>query len=87
MTSTHKMCGDNGDHFIATLNNVLLAPYLCGKLFSLITLIILGYTCLSHKGVFIVYFGVKEKNVVTLLHIAQRNHACMGKIKEMSKTK
>ena len=33
-----KMCDDNEDTFIATLHNVLLAPYLCDRLFSIITL-------------------------------------------------
>ena len=28
-----KMCNNNGDTFIATLHNVLLAPDLCGGLF------------------------------------------------------
>ena len=32
------------------------------------------------------YFGAKEKNVVTLPHSAQRKHAFLGEIKEMSKT-
>ena len=33
------------------------------------------------------YFVVKEKNVVTLPHSAQRKHAFLGKIKEISTTK
>ena len=33
-----KMCDDNRDPFIALLHNVLLAPYLCDRLFSIITL-------------------------------------------------
>ena len=33
-----KMCDDNGDPFIATFHNVLLAPDLCDRLFSIITL-------------------------------------------------
>ena len=45
-----KMCDNNGDPFIATLHNVLLAPYLCDRLFSIITLMNLVYTCLFHKG-------------------------------------
>ena len=28
-----KICDDNGDAFIATLHNVLLAPVLCNRLF------------------------------------------------------
>ena len=45
-----KMCNDNGDTFIATLHNVILKPDLCKRLFSIITLMILGHTCLFHKG-------------------------------------
>ena len=33
-----QMCDDHVDPFIATLNNVLLTPDLCGKLFSIIKL-------------------------------------------------
>ena len=33
-----KICDDHGDHFIATLHNVLLAPNLCERLCSVITL-------------------------------------------------
>ena len=44
------ICDNNGDHFIATLHNVLLAPDLCDRLFSVIELINLGRSCLFHKG-------------------------------------
>ena len=33
------------------------------------------------------YFGTKAKNAITLPHIAQRKHAFLGEIKEISKTK
>ena len=33
-----KMCDDNGNTFIGSLHNVLLAPDLCDRLFSIITL-------------------------------------------------
>ena len=45
-----KMCDDNGNPFIATLHNVLLEPELCDRLFSIITLMNSGHTCLFHKG-------------------------------------
>ena len=45
-----QMCEDNRKKFIATLYNVLLAPDLCDKLFSIITLMNAGHTCLFHKG-------------------------------------
>ena len=44
------MCDDNGDTFIATLHNVLLAPDLCESLFSIITLINLGILVYFKKG-------------------------------------
>ena len=41
-----KMCNNNGDTFIATLHNVILAPDLCDRLFSIIALMNSGHTCL-----------------------------------------
>ena len=82
-----KICNDNGDPFISMLHNILLAPDLCDRLFSIITLMNSGYTYLFQKGFCTVYFGSKDKNVVTLTHSAQRKHAVWGEIKEMSKTK
>ena len=81
------MCDNNGDSFIATLHNVLLTPYLCDRLFSIIALMNLVHTFLFYKGFCMVYFGAKDKNAVTLPHSAQRKHAFWGEIKEMSKTK
>ena len=81
------MCDDHVIPFIATLHNVLLAPNLCDNLFSIITLMNSRYTCLFHKGFFTVYFGAREKNVVTLPQIAQRKHAFLLEVKEISKTK
>ena len=45
-----KICDNNEDTFIATLHNVILAPDICDRLFSIITLINLGHTCLFDKG-------------------------------------
>ena len=45
-----QMFDDNGETFIATLYNVLLDPDLCDRLFSIITLMNAGHTCLFHKG-------------------------------------
>ena len=81
------MCDDHRDPFIATLQNVLLAPDLCYRLFSIIVLMSSVHTCLFHKGFFAMYFGAKEKNAVTLPHSAQRKHAFLGEIREISKTK
>ena len=53
----------------------------------LILLMKSGHDFLFHKGFFTVYFGAKEKNAVTLPNSAQRKHACLGEIKEMSKKK
>ena len=55
-----KMCNDNRKKFIATLYNVLLAPDLCDRLFSIITLMNAGHTCIFHKGFCTVYFGAEE---------------------------
>ena len=82
-----KMFDNNGETFIATLYNVLLAPDLCDRLFSVITLMNAGHTCLFHKGFCTVYFGAKEDNAVTLPHSAVRKHAFMGKSMESSKKK
>ena len=58
----------------------------CEGLFSIVTLMNSGHTCLFHKGFCTVYFGAKEKNEVTLPHSAQRKYTFLGEIKEMSKT-
>ena len=74
-----KMCDDNGDTFIAKFHNVLLAQDLCDELFSIITFMNMGHTCLFYKGFCMVYFGDKEKNLVTLPHSAQRKHTFLVK--------
>ena len=80
-----QMFDDNGKTVIATLYNVLLAPDLCDRLFSIITLMNSGHTCHFHKGFCTVYFGAKEDNAVTLAHSAVRKHAFMVKSMESSK--
>ena len=65
-----KVCNYHGDTFIAMLQNVLLAPDLCNRLFAIVKLMDLVHTCLFHKGFCTVYFGAKEKNEVTLPHSA-----------------
>ena len=79
-----QMCDDNGKTFVATLYNVLLAPDLCDRIFSIITLMNTGHTCLFHKGFCMVYFGAKEDNALTLPHSAVRKEAFSGKIMEKS---
>ena len=79
------MLDDNRETFIVTLYNVLLAPDLCDRLFSIITLMNAGHTCLFHKGFCTVYFGAKEDNAVTLPHSAMRKHAFMVKSMESLK--
>ena len=78
------MCDNNGKTFIATVYNVLLAPELCDRLFSIITLLNALNTCLFHKGFCTVYFVADKRNAVKLPHSAQRKHAFTGKIKNMS---
>ena len=80
-----QICDDNGKTFVANLYNVLLAPDLCDRLFSIITLMNDGHTCLFHKGFFTVYFGAKEDSAVTLPHSAVIKHAFIGKSMESSK--
>ena len=70
-----QMCDNNRKKFAATLYDVLLAPDLCDRLFSIVTLINSGQKCLFHKGFCKVYFGAKKDNAVTLLHSAVRKHA------------
>ena len=65
------MCDDNGDTFIATLHNILLAPDLCDGLFLIVTLMNLGHTSLFNKRFCTVYFGAKGKNTVKLPHSAK----------------
>ena len=50
---------DDGRTSFATLYNLLLAPDLCDRLFSIITLMNAGHTCLFHKGFCTVYFREK----------------------------
>ena len=54
-----QMCDDNRKTFVVTLYNVLLAPDLCDRIFSIITLMNAGHTCLFQKGFCTVYFGAK----------------------------
>ena len=68
------MCDDNGEKFVATLYNVVLAPDLCNRLFSIIKLMNAGHTCLFRKGFCTEYFGAKENNAVTLPHSALKKH-------------
>ena len=82
-----KMCDNNGKPFIATLHKVILAPDLCDRLFSIVTLMHSVHNCLFHKGFCTVYFGEKDKNAVTFPHSAQRKHQFLGKIMEKSKKK
>ena len=80
-----QMCDDNGKTFIRTLYNVLLAPDLCDRLFSIVTLMNAGHTCFFHKGFCTVYLGAEKDNAVILLHSAQRKHAFTGKNQDVSK--
>ena len=79
------MFDDNGETFIAKLYNVLLAPDLCDRLLSIITVMHAGHTCLFHKGFCTVYLGAKEDNAVTLPYSVVRKHAFIGKSMESSK--
>ena len=78
------MSDDNRKTFIATLYTVILAPDVCDRLFSIITLMNAGHTCLFHNRFCMVYFGGDKRNAATFPHSAQRKHAFTGKIKNMS---
>ena len=82
-----KFCDNNGNTFITTLYILLLAPDLCDRLFSIITVMNSGHTFIFHKGFCTVYFGAQKTNSVTLPHSAKRRHAFLGRIKDMSKKK
>ena len=75
-----KRRDDNRKYFFATLNNVLFSTELCDQLFSIITLINLGYKYLFHKRFCAVFFSDNEHNVVVLLHIAQQKHIFLVKM-------
>ena len=45
-----QMCDNNRKSFISTLHSVLLSPDLCDRLFSIITLMNSGHTCLLQKA-------------------------------------
>ena len=81
----HKIVDNNGETFIPEIYNVLLAPDLCDRLFSIIMLMNAGHTCLFHKNFCTVYFCAKEDNAVTLPHSPVRKHAFMVKSMESSK--
>ena len=57
-----QMFENNGETFIVTLYNVLLAPDLCDRLFSIITLMNSGHTCLFHKG--FAWFTSAQKRIM-----------------------
>ena len=82
-----QMCDNNGKTFSATLYDVLLAPDFCDRLFSIITLMNSGHTCLFQKGFCTVYLGADKRNAVTLPYSAQRKHAFTGKNQEYVKKK
>ena len=85
MSITNTNVQQQQKDIIATLYNVLLAPDLYDRLFSIIMLMNSGHNCLFHKYFCMVYFGAKENTEVTLPHSAQRKHAFLGKIMEKSK--
>ena len=82
-----QICDHKGDLFISMLHNELLAPDLCDGLFSIIKLMSSRHNFLYHKEFCTIYFSSKENNSVTLTHSAQRKHAFLGEIKEISKKK
>ena len=76
-----KMRGGNGKPFIDALYNVLFVLDLCDKLFSIVTLMNSGHTCLFYKGFCMIFLSDNEQNAVTLLHIEQRKRVFLLKTK------
>ena len=52
-----KVCNGHVYPLIATLHNVILAPYLCNRFFSIIKSMNSGHSFLSQKGFCTVHFG------------------------------
>ena len=61
--------------------NVLLAPDLCNRLFSIITVNSSGRTYIFHKGFCTILLSDNEMSVVSLLHSAQQKHTLLVKMK------
>ena len=72
-----KMCDDNGDSFIATLQNLFLAPDLCDMLFSIITLINLGHTCLLQNS-FALCTSEQKRKIRLHYHTVHKGNMCFG---------
>ena len=72
-----KLCDDNKYPFITTFKNVLLAPDICNRLFSIIISMNLGHTCLFRKGFCTVYSGNREK-ICLLYHIVHSGNIYIG---------
>ena len=82
---TKYLINDNGDP--TTPYKLATGKKPSDRLFSIITLMNSGHTCIFQKRFCAVYFEAKNNNAVTLPHIAKRKHTFLGKIKEMSKKK
>ena len=82
-----KMCNNNGYTFITTMHNLFLTPDLYDKLFSIITLINLGHTCLFYKGFCMVQFGQKLKMWLFYHVVHNRNMHFGGKLSKYQNQK
>ena len=72
-----NMCNDNGNLFIATFHNILLATDLCDRSFLITMLMNLGQTCLFYNYFYMVYFRYKEK-MRLLYHIMHNGNMPFG---------
>ena len=70
-----QMCDDNGDTFIVSLHNVLLASDICDRLFSKYYINEFGTFLFTWKKIYTVCFGYKKKTAVNLPHSTQQKHA------------
>ena len=67
------MCDNNGDTFIATLHNVILAPDLCDRLFFTVTLVnLVRLVCFSRFFYGVLWFT--KRTIWLPCHIVHRGN-------------
>ena len=75
LEDTDKFIEVADGHHVTAKQKGSLGIKMCDRLFSIITFMNAGNTCLFRKGFCTVYLGEKEDNAVTLPHSAVRKHA------------
>ena len=77
MKSSNKMCNDIRNSFIEAFHNELLVSDLYDRLFLIITLMNLGYTCIFQKGFERCNSSIRRK-MRLLFHIVHRGNTIFG---------